>query len=73
MKQLEKTITIKYRLWRADKKRISPNQVSTLEETALDQIKDQMEQGFTSGRLDTTLSFKSREYEFNGHWETSTT
>jgi len=68
MKKLEKTSTIKFTFWRADGKDISPKHVISLEETAMEQIQDCIQQGFTSGRLDTTLAINGKEFAYNGSW-----
>jgi protein tyrosine phosphatase (PTP) superfamily phosphohydrolase (DUF442 family) len=77
MKQMERQVNITYRWWRSDKKEIKPAHVEALEETAMDRIRDQMENGCTSGELCDNIHMTSRDpedgIEYSGHWEVTQT
>jgi len=48
---MKRKIIIKYKWWADDKTEIKENHQTTLEDTAVDQIIDMFEQGYTSGEL----------------------
>jgi predicted RNA-binding Zn-ribbon protein involved in translation (DUF1610 family) len=76
-KQIERKITITYRWWRDDHKTIMPDHVLALEEEGTAHIKEQMNEGFTSGELLASIAKDCRHPEnhliaYKGHWHVET-
>jgi hypothetical protein len=63
--QIERRKTITYRWWCDGRKKIKPEYIPTLEETADERIAVMMVQGFTSGELIANIGGK----EYTGWWE----
>jgi len=70
---MKHTITITYRWWRDDGKRIKPAHQEALEEAATSRISEMMAQGFTSGELTDNIHMTNRDPEdgtaYSGWWE----
>jgi hypothetical protein len=73
MKQMERKVSITYRWWRSDKKAIKPAHVEALEEIAMVRIREQMADGYNSGKLFDNIRMTSRDpedgIEYSGSWE----
>lgn len=73
MRKMERQINITYRWWRSDRRRIKPDHVECLEETAMARILSQRDQGMTSGELSDNIRRTSRDpedgIEYSGYWE----
>jgi glucose-6-phosphate dehydrogenase assembly protein OpcA len=73
---MEKKITITYSWWNAERTPIPNNVQEALEETAMDRIANQMNEGYTSGELNDNVKMNDNDpkdgVEYQGFWGMTT-
>jgi hypothetical protein len=73
MKQIEHTVTINYKWWRENGKKVKPAHVGALDETAMTRIAEMMNQGYVEGTLSDNIHMISLDpeegVEYRGWWE----
>ncbi len=73
MKEIVRSITIDYRWWRGQGKKIKPEHVEALDEAAMNRIAEMMNQGYVSGELNDNIHILDTDpedgVEYSGWWE----
>ncbi len=73
MKTLEHTVAINYKWWRKNGKKIKPEHVEALDETAMTRISEMMNQGYVEGNLSDNIHMIDSDpedgVEYGGWWE----